>query len=172
MKYNRRKWSALAVAVVFSLGTSLAGAAGVSLAKNLRSDGRKAQQACMPLLLEFSALACDYCRLLEREVLNPTLLNRDYDRRVLMRKLLIDSPKSLKDFTGSKITAEQLAARYRVFVTPTLLFVDRQGRELTERMVGVTTLDFYAGYLDIALDASRDALHKRGACDDSDDSDY
>lgn len=169
MKQDRRKWSALILTMVISLTNGPVGAAGVPPAKDLRADGRRAEEGCKPLLLEFSALACDYCRLLEREVLNPTLLNRDYDRRVLMRKLLIDRVDSIRGFDGNKTTAEQLAGHYRVFVTPTLLFVDRQGRELTERMVGVTTLDFYGGYLDIALDEARDKLQQRHACDDTED---
>ena len=49
-------------------------------------------------------------------------------------------------------------------MTPTLLFVDSQGRELAERMVGVTTLEFYGGYLDQAIDASSDKLRELGRC--------
>ena len=51
-------------------------------------------------------------------------------------------------------------------MTPTLLFVDGSGQELTERMVGVTTLDFYGGYLDLALDRARANLSNRPECRD------
>jgi hypothetical protein len=139
--------------------------ATVPLARNLEAAGQLAVSDCKPLLLEFSALACEYCRLLEVEILNPTLLNRDYDQRVLMRKLLIDRHDRLKGFDGDTVSAEQLARKYRVFVTPTLLFVDAQGRELADRMVGVTTLDFYGGYLDIALEDAQQKLRTRGDCD-------
>jgi thioredoxin-related protein len=151
------------------MGTLLAAAIprvmAVPLAKDLHSDGLQAQHDCKPLLLEFSDAGCSYCHLLETEVLNPTLLNRDYDRRVLMRKLLIDSPANLKDFDGlTRLSARQLAQRYKVRVTPTLLFVDASGEELTERMVGVTTLEMYGGYLDRSLDASREKLRERPRC--------
>lgn len=139
----------------------------VPLAEDLHADGREAERDCKPLLLEFSDTGCSYCRLLEEEVLDPTLLNRDYDRRVLMRKLLIDRHATLKDFDGrTRVDAGQLARRYKVRVTPTLLFVDARGQELAERMVGVTTLDMYGGYLDIALDTARNALRERRHCGD------
>jgi thioredoxin-related protein len=169
VKYDIRKWPALGLVLAFSLNAASGQAASVPPAQNLRMEARHAEQKCVPLLLEFSALACDYCRLLEREVLNPTLLNRDYDRRVMMRKVLIDSPVRLVDFDGSETTGEALAGRYKVYVTPTLLFLDRKGRELTERMIGVTTLDFYAGYLDMALDAARATLQRGGACEETAD---
>jgi thioredoxin-related protein len=142
-----------------------AGAGGIQPAGDLRSDGRAAQRDCKPLLLEFAATYCEYCSLLEREVLNPTLLNRGYDSRVMMRKLLIDRHTPLVDFSGTdNVTAAQLAQRYKVSLTPTLLFVDARGQELTERMVGVTTLDFYGGYLDTALDRARARLRATGRC--------
>lgn len=157
------KWTGRLTAAA-SLFAALSAGAAVPLASNLSDAGRQALSGCKPLLLEFSALACDYCRLLETEILNPTLLNRDYDDRVLMQKLLVDHPEKIRGFNGKPVTPEQLAGRYRVFVTPTLLFVDDRGRELAERMVGVTTLDFYGGYLDNALETAQEKLRQEERC--------
>ena len=163
--HSRRKWLAVfQTTVLLSIAGIGPQAAGVPLAIDLHREGRRAEQACIPLLLEFAADECEYCTLLEEEILNPTLLNRDYDQRVLMRKLLIDRSRKLRDFDETPVTAAELANRYRVFVTPTLLFVDSQGRELAERMVGVTTLELYGGYLDQAIEVSSDKLHKLGHC--------
>jgi thioredoxin-related protein len=167
VQHARSKSTTVALVLAASLAVAGAGAEGIKPAVDLRSEGRAAQRDCKPLLLEFAATYCEYCSLLEREVLNPTLLNRDYERRVLMRKLLIDRSTRLGDFAGKdSITAGQLAQRYKVSVTPTLLFVDGSGQELTERMVGVTTLDFYGGYLDLALDRARASLLDRPECRD------
>ena len=165
MRYSGRKWRTVML-VAMLLGVTGRGleAAGVPLATDLHREGQQAEQVCVPLLLEFASAECEYCTLLEEEVLNPTLLNRDYDRRVLMRKLVIGHSRRLRDFDNTLINATELADRYRVFVTPTLLFVDSQGRELTERMIGVTTLEFYGGYLDQAMDASGDRLRELGLC--------
>ena len=139
-------------------------AGDVPLASNLVEEGRRAEQACMPLLLEFAAEYCEYCTLLEEEILKPMLLNRDYDRRVLMRKLVLDTGSRLPSFTGKQVHPADLASQYNIQVTPTLLFVDANGRELSERMVGVSTLDYYGGYLDQALDASRQRLRELKHC--------
>ena len=166
MKYNRCKWLTVVLVWVYVLaGPPGAAAAEVAPAQNLEREGRRAEKACIPLLLEFSSVHCEYCTLLEEEVLKPTLLNRDYDRRVLMRKLVVDGTGRLRDFDGKRVYARQIADRYKVFVTPTLLFVDSHGEELTERMVGVTTLEFYGGYLDQALDNSSEKLKQSGRCD-------
>ena len=82
-----------------------------------------------------------------------------------MRKLVIDRSGKLRDFNASAVNAAELASRYKVFVTPTLLFVDSQGNELAERMVGVMTLEFYGGYLDQAIDASSDKLRELERCE-------
>ncbi|HHH43088.1 MAG TPA: hypothetical protein ENK49_03040 [Gammaproteobacteria bacterium] len=164
MKHNRRKWVRVIPAAVALAALLPSLSAGVPLARDLAAEGAQAQRDCVPLLLEFAADDCEYCTLLETEVLDPTLLNRSYDRRVLMRKLVLDRETRIDDFSGKRVSAADLAGHYRVFVTPTLLFVDRHGTELAERMVGVNTLEFYGGYLDQALDAAREKLREQGQC--------
>jgi len=166
VKHNRRKWIAVIVTtIVLNMAWFSLDADGVLPAINLNRESRQAEEACIPLLLEFASEHCEYCTLLEEEVLNPTLLNRDYDQRVLMRKLVIDRSGKLRDFNDKPVSAADLASRYKVFVTPTLLFLDSRGRELTERMVGVMTLEFYGGYLDQAMDASSKKLRDLGRCE-------
>lgn len=166
MIYNRRKRVAVILTtILLNVACSRPQAGGVQLAMDLHRDGRQAERSCIPLLLEFAAEHCEYCTLLEEEILNPTLLNRDYQRRVLMRKLVIDRPRRLRDFNGTPVSAVELASRYKVFVTPTLLFVDSRGTELAERMVGVMTVEFYGGYLDRAIGASSEKLRELGRCE-------
>lgn len=163
--HSRRKGiAAILATMLLNIACIRPQVAGVPPAVDLQQEAHQAGQACIPLLLEFAASGCEYCRLLEVEILNPTLLNDDYDRRVLMRKLVIDRSGKLRDFNGAAVSAGELASRYRIFVTPTLLFVDSQGRELAERMAGVTTLELYGGYLDQAIDRSREKLRDMGHC--------
>ncbi|VAW75640.1 hypothetical protein MNBD_GAMMA15-904 [hydrothermal vent metagenome] len=138
--------------------------AGVPLAQDLRKAGNQAEQSCAPVLLEFAAEYCEYCVLLEVEILDPTLLDPAYDQRVLMRKLLIDNGSTLRDFDNRATDAASIADQYNVRVTPTVLFLDRNGDELAERLVGISSVDFYGAYLDIALDQSRQRLHDLGRC--------
>jgi len=147
----------------FLLATS-ATWAGVPLAQDLRKAGQQAEQNCAPVLLEFAADYCEYCDLLEEEILAPTLLNSDYDQRVLMRKLLIDDGGSLRNFDNRETETASIADQYGVWLTPTVLFLDRNGEEIAERLIGISSVDFYGGYLDIALDQSRQRLRELGRC--------
>jgi thioredoxin-related protein len=168
VKYEGRKWVTLIGSTVLAAAVTVYASlppVEVPLATDLGRAGKQAEKACVPLLLEFAADYCEYCTLLEEEILKPLLRNRDYDTRVLMRKLAIDRSARLRDFAGDSVDAGELAQRYKVDVTPTLLFVDSRGNELTERMIGVTTIEFYGAYLDEALDNSTRRLRETGRCE-------
>ena len=103
------------------------------------------------IMLEISASDCGYCRTLEEEIIKPMLRSGDYERNVLIRKLEIDSYADVRHFSGDKVSAAQLASQYSIFVTPTLIFLDGQGREVSKRILGINSLDFFGGYVDNAL---------------------
>ena len=159
------KWPCIAAAIFLLVAQGAR--AGVPLARDLGKAGHQAEQRCAPLLLEFAVEHCEYCILLEREILGPTLLNQDYEQRVVMRKLLINDISTLRDFDNRTTDAASIARRYRVRVTPTVLFVDRHGEEIAERLIGISSLDFYGGYLDAALNQSRQRLRELGRCDET-----
>jgi len=113
--------------------------------------GKLASETSSIILLEMTATHCEYCRLLEEEVLKPMLRSGDYDNKVLIRQLKIDSNLNIRDFDGSTTTPAELSSHYRIAVTPTLLILNEHGHELTRRIIGVQSLDFYAGIVDAAL---------------------
>lgn len=126
----------------------------IPLATDLQADGRAAREARLPILLTFSAISCDYCRQLEDEFLRPMLISGEYTDRVMIRRLLLDNGSRVTDFSGKRIAATELSDRYRVFVTPTILFLDGAGTQLAERMVGINTPEMYGGYLDQCIDTA------------------
>ena len=72
----------------------------------------------------------------------------------LIREFDIYSSGKIIDFNGDPIDADQLAQRYNASLMPTVVFVDSDGREMAERLVGVTTVDFYGGDLDDRIDVA------------------
>jgi len=48
-----------------------------------------------------------------------------------------------------------VSGRYGVFVTPTLLFLDADGLEVSKRIVGINSVDFFGAYVDEALAEGR-----------------
>ncbi len=124
------------------------------IAQDLHTDGRLAQQKQLPILLAFTANYCSYCDLLEEDFLQPMLLGDEYRDKIIMRKLVLDNGSRVVDFSGQRAAATRLSDRYRVYVTPTILFVDGNGTELAQRMVGINTPELFGGYLDDCIDTA------------------
>ena len=129
----------------------------VSKTKDLYADGQLARARNLPLLIMFSMDGCSYCDLVREDFLEPMLLSGDYDDKVIIRIVKVDDFDDIHDFNGKTIAADELALRYRATLTPTVVFVDYRGHQLAERLIGISTPDFYGGDLDdaIALSLSR-----------------
>ena len=126
----------------------------VPVATDLQQLGIQASDRRLPILLSFSAIDCSYCELLEEEFLEPMLLGGEYTDKIIIRKLVLDNGSRVGDFSGRQIDATRLSDRYRIYVTPTMLFVDSDGRELAERMVGINTPELFGGYLDNCIETA------------------
>ena len=114
----------------------------------------------LPLVLMFSSEYCAYCARLEREFLIPMQISGDYVQRAVIRKMKIDYGNTVRDFDGKEVDADEFAERYHITVTPTVVFLDGQGRQLAAKQVGLTTPDFYGGYLDASIDTALDLLRR------------
>ena len=127
----------------------------IPITSNLQQEN-KLKQKHLPLLLMFSIQNCPYCAIVREEFLEPMKISGDYENKVVMR--LIDmSAHSLIDFDGRQIKTNDLVLRYKVTLAPTIIIVDSNGKLLTEPLIGISTRDYYGGYLDQAID---DALKK------------
>mgnify|MGYP001820038872 CR=1 FL=1 len=141
-------------ALFFSALSVAIDAPDVPVASDLQADGQLADARRLPIMLMFSAIDCGYCELLEEEFLRPMLLGGEYEDRIIMRKIVLDDGSRLKDFSGQRRDATALSDQYRVFVTPTILFVNAEGRELTARMLGINTPELFGGYLDDCIETA------------------
>jgi len=135
----------------------------VPTATDLQHDGNQALSRELPILLTFTSMVCSYCELLEQDFLQPMLLGGEYLDKVIIRKLEVGYGRTVTDFSGQSIAASDLSDRYRVFVTPTLLFVDGNGKELAERMVGINTPELFGGYLDDCIETALLRIRNPGA---------
>ena len=88
------------------------------------------------------------------------LRSGQYVDKVLIRRVELDGNQPIRDFNGESLSVRAFASRYKVFVTPTVVFIDGEGRVLTDSLIGIATVHYYGGYLDDAIDAALYALRK------------
>jgi thioredoxin-related protein len=127
-------------------------------AADLKRLGDNAEQRRIPILLMVSQYHCSFCELMKLEVLHPMRLSGDYTDRVLMRELLIDTGETVINFEGHRETAESFSSRYQVQVTPTLLFLDSDGNEVAERILGINTIDYLLFYIEEAIETAANTM--------------
>jgi thioredoxin-related protein len=135
--------------------------ASVTIATNLQADGESARKARKAILLLVSQEECSYCIQIKREVIGPMIRSGDYEDRLLIRELLLDGVSTVIDFQGVARDSHNVAYDYQASVTPTLLFLDADGKELTAKMVGISTPDMYYYYVDQSIQEAIEELGSR-----------
>lgn len=122
---------------------------------SLLAAGRQAQQRGEPLIVMVTLKGCAFCDVVRNNYLGPMFQRGEvYAVQVNM----LDRRTALQDFSGQTTTPYEQARAWRARIAPTLLFVDSRGRELTERLEGMTVADFYGAYLQNRIDAARAQL--------------
>ncbi len=104
-----------------------------------------------PLVLYVSRSDCTFCRAFEKDILQPLIRSQVYAGKVQFFELRVDDTER---FTDGALTAAQLAEHWDIQVTPTLLFLDHRGCELTRRRLGYSGNEFYGYYFERSIDAA------------------
>ena len=130
-------------------------------ATDLKVLGDLARKQQLPIMLMVSQQDCPYCVLLKSDILNPMMISGDYVDRVIIAELTIDQGGSITDFDGKTVSPRDVAVRYNSTFSPTLLFLDANGRQVRKRMVGVNTIEMYGYYVDESIDAAVKAIRSR-----------
>lgn len=148
--------------LILAWGLALSGAAGAASglvhAKNLQADAQLAAKRKVPILVLFSSPGCHYCDRVKAEYLG--LMHKDpaYRKQVIIREVTMGDPAPLTDFNGAATTEGAFAAAHKVFMVPTVMVFDAQGKETSEAIVGLLSPDFYFGYLMSAIETGMDKM--------------
>ena len=123
-------------------------------AKNLALAASSSAPQQLPLVVFVSRDACPYCRTLRESVLAPMYAAGKFEQRAVLLEVNLDWTTPLTGFDGKPILAKDFAEQYKAAITPTLLFLDEKGKQLSKPRVGISNLDLYVYYLDRAIDES------------------
>lgn len=125
-------------------------ASALPSARALGDELAQALAQGQPLTVMVSLEGCVFCRIARQSHLLPMARAGQPIVQVDMR-----SAQPVRDFEGRWTTHDELARRWRVSITPTLLFWGPGGREVAERMEGAYQPDFYGPYLEQRLERAR-----------------
>jgi len=131
------------------------------LAQDLAADAAASRRDRVPIFLFLDRYDCPYCERALAQYVVPMSKEPPWRDRAIFRQVEIDQSLPLVDFDGSATTHSALAARYRVSLTPTIVVVDGAGRTVGGPVVGLLTADFYAAYLESAIDAGFGKLRRK-----------
>lgn len=158
---TKARVAALAVVALACVFLNVARSASLPQATDLQALGKEASARHVVIVLMVSATYCHYCERLKEDFFGPMVKQGTHTGRVIIREWLLDDYGQFIDFQGNACDAHEFASRYRATLTPTVLFLDQNGNELTERLVGVQSYEFYGAYLEAAIDAANAALKTR-----------
>ena len=120
-------------------------------ASDFAMESRHAASQGRIIMLLVSQVHCPYCVLIKQDIIHPMIIGGDHADKLLIRELYIDRGDKIRDFDGKSVSGMAFAKKYGASFTPTLLFLDPQGRELTERMIGINTPEMYFYYIDQSI---------------------
>jgi len=124
----------------------------IPLARDFTLAATIARTKNVPILVLFSRRDCAFCTQLRQEFLLPMRRNAEYESKVIMRQVDVGSSAPLRTFSGKATTHARFASENQIKLTPTIKLFDAEGHELTEPLIGLTTPDFYGGFLDQRID--------------------
>ncbi len=116
--------------------------------KNFQKLGQKACKENKVMVVMVSRESCPYCLKLKKEIFMPEVKSGELNDKWLLRELLIDSGNKHIDFNGKEVNSVDYARKIKATLTPTVLFLDKNGTEIADRITGTGgAFEFYSFYL-------------------------
>ncbi len=109
---------------------------------DLRELKQLSKDTNLPVLILFTADDCDYCEAIRENYLLPMIKSGDYTSKILFRQIYIEDYNYLRNEKGELVGGDQIALQHDIDVTPTIIFVNADWKELTRRIVGLNPAYF------------------------------
>ena len=112
---------------------------------NFPADFAVMREKKIPMLLFFHATYCGYCQQVDNNFLIPMRLDPEFQGRLLIRRVMIDSDRQYVGLDGKTHGYEHLAKILGVRGVPYILFLAPDGSRITS--IQGTAYDYYGYYL-------------------------
>lgn len=144
---------------ILSLATSFA--AELPKAENLQADAQQAATDKKPIVLFFTLPNCSYCRIVRYDYFLPLLKQRSGNDQPIIREISVTGQNRVTLFDGQRLTETELAERYKVQMTPTVLFVNHEGEVVGNSILGGDHANYIALFDKSLAEASTKMAGKR-----------
>lgn len=125
---------------------------------SLRAAAQAARARQEPLVVMVTLKGCAFCDVVRTNYLGPMSQRGEV---VAVQVNMLDRKSVLQDLQGRSTTPYDQARAWKARMAPTLLFLDSDGREIAERLEGMTVADFYGSYLQDRIDTARRVVRQR-----------
>lgn len=127
---------------------------------NFSELAQRAKAKNLPITLMFSAQWCEFCGILKEEVLDPMTLSGQYeDKFTFLRLVSLDDSDPFIGPNNQSILKSKWAYQLGADLTPTVLFVDWQGKEVGERIIGIANIELYSTLIHKSLNQAYKKLN-------------
>jgi len=125
--------------------------------KDFKSLGQRACEENKVMVVMVSRESCPYCVKLKKLIFVPEVKNGELNNQWLLRELLIDGGETHVGFDGKEVESVEYARSINATLTPTVLFLDKDGKEIGKRIIGTGgAIDFYDFYLKRSINEALD----------------
>lgn len=115
---------------------------------NLERLGKKARTNNLPIMLAVGAEFCEFCHILREEVLDPMALGGEYEGKYMyMRYFSIDDRFPIPGIDGKPMYKEKWAYQHNADLTPTVIFIDGEGKEVAEKIIGISNIELFSALI-------------------------
>ena len=120
---------------------------------DLEAAAKLAREQRIPVFVAFTLKRCPYCYTARRDYWAPMNGSDKWRGKVIMVELEIDGASALRDFEGKATTPRDFARRFGIRSVPTVMVFDARSAPAASPLVGLASGDFYALYLEQAIEA-------------------
>ena len=99
----------------------------------------------IPIVLLIEQSGCHYCEIVSEEFLHPLQNSNRFKDKAIFRRISLDSGETITSLNNTDITTDAFCEEYGAKFTPTVLFLDGNGNSLTQKILGMSSRDYY-GY--------------------------
>jgi thioredoxin-related protein len=140
---------------------AIAASAELPRAENLQTDAQQAATDKKPIVLFFTLPNCSYCRIVRYDYFLPLLKQRTGNEQPIIREISVTGQNRVTLFDGQRVSEAALAERYKVQMTPTVLFVNHEGDIVGNSILGGDHTNYIALFDKSLAEASTKMAGKR-----------